>query len=70
MPRANIDFIRNLGIAIPDVKTQKEIVNYLDETCSKIDWLIDVKVKKIAQLSNYKKSLIYEYVTGKKRVSL
>lgn len=70
MPRANIDFIRNLEIAIPDVKTQKEIVNYLDETCSKIDWLIDVKVKKIAQLSNYKKSLIYEYVTGKKRVSL
>lgn len=70
MPRANIDFIRNLEIAIPDVKTQKEIVNYLDETCSKIDWLIDVKVKKIAQLSNYKKNLIYEYVTGKKRVSL
>lgn len=70
MPRANIDFIRNLEIAIPDVKTQKEIVNYLDETCSKIDRLIDVKVKKIAQLSNYKKSLIYEYVTGKKRVSL
>lgn len=70
MPRANIDFIRNLGIAIPDVKTQEEIVNYLDETCSKIDWLIDVKVLKIAQLSNYKKSLIYEYVTGKKRVSL
>lgn len=70
MPRANIDFIRNLGIAIPDVKTQEEIVNYLDETCSKIDRLIDVKVLKIAQLSNYKKSLIYEYVTGKKRVSL
>lgn len=70
MPRANIDFIRNLEIAIPDVKTQNEIVNYLDETCHKIDRLIDVKVKKIAQLSNYKKSLIYEYVTGKKRVSL
>lgn len=70
MPRANIDFIRNLEIAIPDVKTQNEIVNYLDETCRKIDRLIDVKVKKIAQLSNYKKSLIYEYVTGKKRVSL
>lgn len=70
MPRANIDFIRNLEIAIPDVKTQKEIVNYLDETCSKIDRLIDVKVLKIAQLSNYKKSLIYEYVTGKKRVLL
>lgn len=70
MPRANIDFIRNLEIAIPDVKTQNEIVNYLDETCHKIDRLIDVKVKKIAQLSNYKKSLIYEYVTGKKRASL
>ena len=70
MPRANIDFIRNLEIAIPDVKIQNEIVNYLDETCRKIDRLIDVKVKKIAQLSNYKKSLIYEYVTGKKRVSL
>lgn len=59
------------GMVVPfcsDVSTQNEIVRYLDEQCSKIDKLIEIKQSKIAKLNEYKKSLIYEYVTGKKEV--
>lgn len=58
--------IERLRILLPEVKEQKEIVEYLDEQCSKIDKLIEIKQSKIAKLNEYKKSLIYEYVTGKK----
>lgn len=68
MPRANIDFINNLKIAIPNISEQNEIASYLDEKCSKIDKLIEIKHSKIEKLQEYKKSIIYEYVTGKKLV--
>lgn len=45
---------------------QMEISNYLDEKCNKIDSLISIKEQKIEKLNEYKKSVIYEYVTGKK----
>lgn len=44
---------------------QKEIASYLDEKCADIDRLIDLKQQKIEMLKDYKKSLIYEAVTGK-----
>ena len=44
---------------------QKEIASYLDEKCADIDRLIDLKQQKIEKLKDYKKSLIYEAVTGK-----
>ena len=47
---------------------QKQIVDYLDEKCTGIDFLISEKKKEIITLEDYKKSLIYEYVTGKKQV--
>ena len=47
---------------------QKRIAEYLDDTCKKIDAVIDEKEKMIQHLNAYKKSLIYEYVTGKKEV--
>ena len=56
MPRANIDFIKNIAL-------------YLNEKSSKIDQLIAIKQSKIEKLEQYKRSLIYEYVTGKKEVS-
>lgn len=68
MPRANIDFINNIFIPLPPIKEQKEIVNYLDYKCSEIDNLIKSKEKIVEELENYKKSVIYEYVTGKKEV--
>lgn len=47
---------------------QTEIVNYIDTKCSKIDALIADKKRQLDILAEYKKSLIYEYVTGKKEV--
>jgi type I restriction enzyme S subunit len=47
---------------------QKAIADYLDAKCPQIDRLIALKEAKIEKLEQYKKSLIYEYVTGKKEV--
>ena len=54
-------------VLIPDCA--EEIVAYLDDKCSQIDALIQIKQAKIEKLEKYKKSIIYEYVTGKKRVA-
>lgn len=50
------------------LEEQKEIADYLDKKCTKIDALIEQKSKFLSELEAYKKSLIYEYVTGKKEV--
>ena len=57
---------KNILIPVPPVGMQNEIVTYLDTKCAKIDALIEIKQQKINKLTEYKKSLIYEYVTGKK----
>lgn len=59
----------NLEVVVMDIKEQKNIVDYLDKKCAEIDKLISIKQQKIEKLTEYKKSLIYEYVTGKKQVS-
>lgn len=64
----NWDGLKNLQITIPSVSEQQEICNYLDKKCSEIDTLISKKEQFINELESYKKSLIYEYVTGKKEV--
>ena len=45
-----------------------KIAEELDLRCNQIDQLISIKQKKIDKLNEYKKSLIYEYVTGKQEV--
>ena len=50
------------------LKEQEQIASYLDKKCADIDKLIAIKQEKIEKLNEYKKSLIYEYVTGKKEV--
>lgn len=55
-------------VAIPSLDEQKQIADYLDEKCAKIDEIIALRTEQINQLKEYKKSLIYEYVTGKKEV--
>lgn len=52
----------------PPISEQQQIADYLDKKCAEIDKLISVKQQKIDKLNEYKKSLIYEYVTGKKEV--
>lgn len=56
----------NMEIIIPNIYEQKTIVEELKLKCSKIDVLIDIKLKKIEKLNDYKKSVIYEYITGKR----
>lgn len=58
----------NLILPLPDINEQNEIINYLDEKCDPINLLITEKEKRIDKLEEYKKSLIFEYVTGKKEV--
>lgn len=58
----------NTPILIPPVGEQKRIADYLDRKCIEIDNIIDQKKEQLTVLDNYKKSLIYEYVTGKKEV--
>lgn len=53
---------------LPPKKEQHRIVLYLNEKCAQIDKLTAIKQTKIEKLEQYKRSLIYEYVTGKKEV--
>ncbi|OUP72994.1 hypothetical protein B5F09_12065 [Erysipelatoclostridium sp. An173] len=55
-------------IILPTLFEQNMINNFLDEKCTQIDHLITIKQNKIKKLNDYKKSIIYEYVTGKKEV--
>ena len=57
-----------LEIPIPPLSEQQSIASYLDNKCAEIDALIAIKQAKIEELKEYKKSVIYEYVTGKKEV--
>ena len=68
MPRANSEFICNMKIPFPPLYEQNAIANFLDDKCVEIDKIIADKNKQLATIEEYKKSLIYEYVTGKKSV--
>ena len=69
--------IQNIGadkysvmpIIVPPLSEQQAIADYLDQRCSEIDELISIKQQKIEKLKEYKKSLIFECVTGKRKVS-
>lgn len=54
--------------ALPSLDEQEEIVQYLEKKCTEMDTLIIKKEQIVSELEQYKKSLIYEYVTGKKEV--
>lgn len=59
---------KNIRICLPSIEEQVEIADYIDEKVAAIDDLIAKKEAFVAELENYKKSMIYEYVTGKKEV--
>lgn len=65
LPRESLE---NTLILLPPISEQKAIAAYLDEKCSEIDATIAEKQKQLKTLEEYKKSLIFEYVTGKKEV--
>ena len=59
---------KNIQICLPPIDEQRRIADYIDEIASKVDSLIAIKQAKIEKLEQYKRSLIYEYVTGKREV--
>ena len=67
-PNISQETIKQLWLTIPSADEQIEISNYLDEKCRSVDALIAKKQQYLTKIENYKKSLIYEYVTGKKEV--
>ena len=69
MPKVNQVELSKILVAIPEtIAEQKEIADYLDAKCAEIDGLIAKKEQLVKELESYKKSLIYEVVTGKREV--
>ena len=67
-PNISQDIVARMKVLIPPLSEQKEIVDYLDAKCAEIDGLIAKKEQLVKELESYKKSLIYEVVTGKREV--
>lgn len=67
-PNLSAENVAQFFIYIPDITEQHEIANYLDAKCAEIDRLIAKKEQLVKELESYKKSLIYEVVTGKREV--
>ena len=68
LPHLNSGKVGVTKIVFPEINQQNIIVEFLDQNCKIINGLIKIREEKISKLNQYKKSLIYEYVTGKKRV--
>ena len=60
--------LKEIRLGLPSIKEQQQIVEYLDQKTSLIDKIISYENKRLLFLKEYKKSLISEVVTGKKRV--
>lgn len=69
MPKINQNELSGILITVPTKDEQKSIAGYLDNKCTAIDTAIEQKQNLIEKLTEYKKSLIYECVTGKKEVN-
>ncbi len=67
-PNLSAENVAQFFIYIPDITEQHEIADYLDAKCAEIDKLIAKKEQLVKELDSYKKSLIYEVVTGKREV--
>lgn len=65
-PAINSSTLMNFEITMPPICIQNEIVEKLEKIISSIDGLLNIKQNKIEELNEYKKSIIYEYVTGKR----
>ena len=67
-PSLSMETIRSINVVLPPLGVQKQIVEYLNKKMLHMDSLIAEKEALINDLEAYKKSLIYEVVTGKRRV--
>ena len=69
MPRTTVSKIGGYYVTEPPIPEQREIAAYLDKKCAAIDSMVAKCREELNRLAEYKKSLIYEYVTGKKEVA-
>ena len=67
-PELGIEGLKNLILTVPPFDIQQHIARFIDDNCDKIDRVLHEKGKQLSVIKQHKKSLIYEYVTGKKRV--
>lgn len=68
VPIVNNAYLGNIKISFPPINEQETITKYLDYATSSVDEIIGKKLEQLSTIQQHKKSLIYEYVTGKKRV--
>lgn len=68
-PELGIEGMRDLVVVVPPLTTQERIAEYLDERCAKTDEILQAKKTQLDVMRKHKASIIYEYVTGKKRVT-
>lgn len=68
VPSVRLPMIQDFVFCIPPMEEQEQIVSHLDNKCSRIDEVISEKETLITDLEAYKKSLIFEVVTGKRKV--
>jgi len=68
--RTYSDQFRDIRVVVPPIEEQREILAYLDSKTAEIDALIAKKEQLLAEMDSYKKSIIFEYVTGKKEAVL
>ena len=68
LTHTSVSAVSDIIVAVPSRAEQKEIADYLDAKCAEIDKLIAKKEQLVKELESYKKSLIYEVVTGKREV--
>ena len=64
----NQDLLSHIKIPLVDIRFQESVVDFLNKKCTAIDTVIEQKQNLIDKLTEYKKSLIYECVTGKKGI--
>lgn len=64
----NFNEFSKVPLLVPPLVEQQRIAVYLDEKVSVVDGIISLKQEQLTKLADYKKSLIFEYVTGKKEV--
>ena len=67
MDRQNAELMK-IPVPVPPLAEQQQIADYLDEKCKNIDNRVQKRREQLEWLMEYKKSLIFDYVTGKKRV--
>lgn len=67
-PELGIDGLKNMVVVVPTISEQQAISQYLDKHCAAVDEIIKAKNEQLSVINTQKMALIYEYVTGKKRV--